>query len=229
MTEIDDPRAHAVPTPPSRMVVGAVIGLAGACIGFTAGYLVGREKRETPAIVTGPAAQAPVPTTPVLMAPVTPAPAPPAVPPPAAPDPEVKARHDAEVDRWIRQLKSPDPNAGDAFTATYKLKDLNDLRAVPALVEALQGHEDYYTRLGAASALGLMKACDAVPALIEAFDDREELVKAAALDALGNITGRDTEPAPNAANAAGKPSKEDWTNWWKQNEARVRRGLGQAK
>ena len=35
----------------------------------------------------------------------------------------------------------------------------------PALIDTLRAHKDYYTRLGAAVALGELRAADAVPAL----------------------------------------------------------------
>jgi hypothetical protein len=162
----------------------------------------------------------------------TPAPAPAPEPAPApAPsggdgrDPEAQKRHDAEVDLWISRLK--DPDTGVSFSATYKLKMLKDLRAVPALVETLRAHKDYYTRLGAASALGELRACDGVPALIEAIEDKEELVQTAALEALSAVTGRDARVMVGLTKKERRQLREDWQKWWKENEASVRQRLGQ--
>ena len=149
------------------------------------------------------------------------------VPPPMAPDPQAKRMHDAEVDKYVQRLK--DPDAGVAFTATYKLKDLKDLRAVPPLLETLKGHKDYYTRLGAAVALGEMKACDAVPALIEAMDDKADLVRTGAAEALEIITDHEVRSAVGASSSERSAIEEEWKIWWRENEASVRQRLGQSK
>lgn len=155
--------------------------------------------------------------------PFPPAPTPSAGTPP--PDPEAQRRHDQELEKWIKDLK--DPNNGIAFTATYKLKDLKDLRAVPALVETLQKHRDYYTRLGAAVALGELKSCDAVPALLDAFDDKEDLVQQAAAEAFTTITGFDLRFAVAATRKERKAIREQCSRWWKEHEPEVRLRLGQ--
>jgi hypothetical protein len=164
---------------------------------------------------------------PPTVATATPPPAP-ETPPPApvaATDPEAQRRHDLELEKWIRDLK--DPNNGIAFTATYKLKEMKDLRAVPPLVETLEKHKDYYTRLGAAVALGELKAADAVNALVEAFDDKEELVQQAAAEAFMNITGQDVHFKVASTRKERKAAKETAQRWWKDHEPEVRQRLGQ--
>jgi len=140
-------------------------------------------------------------------------------------DPDAQKRHDAEVDRWIERLK--DPDNGLSFSATYKLKDLKDLRAVPPLIETLKIHKDYYTRLGAATALGELHACDAVSALIDALDDREDLVQTAAGEALTTITGRDSRIMVGLSKKERKQLKDEWARWWKDHETEVRTRLNQ--
>ena len=144
---------------------------------------------------------------------------------PAPLDPDSQRKHDEELKKWLEALK--DPNAGIAFSATYKLKDLKDLRASPALIETLRTHKDYYTRLGAAVALGELKSADAVPALIEALEDKEDLVQQSAADALTTITGNDPKFVPGLTKKERKAIKETWAKWWKENEATVRQRLGQ--
>ena len=145
--------------------------------------------------------------------------------PPGPLDPESQRKHDEELKKWLEALK--DPNAGIAFSATYKLKDLGDLRAAPALIDTLRAHKDYYTRLGAAVALGVLKSADAVPALIDALDDKEDLVQTSAADALTSVTGNDPKFVGGLTKKERKAIKEGWGKWWKDNEATVRQRLGQ--
>jgi HEAT repeat protein len=140
-------------------------------------------------------------------------------------DPETQQRLDAELARLLKMLKDPDPSR--AFSATYKLKELKDLRAVPALVETLLRHKDYYTRLGAATALGELKACDAVPALIDALDDKDELVRVAAGEAIATIRGEATKPLVGLTKKELRAVKDDLARWWKENETAVRTRLAQ--
>jgi hypothetical protein len=149
----------------------------------------------------------------------------PAVPPPSADDAEAQRRHDDAVTTWIAKLK--DANPGVVFSATHKLKELKDLRAVPALVETLKTHKDFYSRLGAAVALGELKACDAVVALLDALDDKEDLVQQSAAEALTTITGQDPKFTVGLTKKERKAIKDQWARWWKENEAEVRRRLNQ--
>lgn len=166
----------------------------------------------------------PTPATPPVPTPSTEPAAPPVSRTPAV-DPKVAAEREAELKKWIEKLKDPDPST--SFSATYKLKDLKDLRATGPLVETLRTNRDYYTRLGAASALMEFRACDAVPALLDALDDKEELVQTAAADALLAITGHDAKWVPALTKKEKKAKREEWTKFWKENEASVRSRLGQ--
>ena len=166
--------------------------------------------------VPGGAAVAEAPTPPA--GPVSPASP---VPPPE--DPEVRRRHDAEVAKWIEMLK--DSNASISYSATFKLKELKDAKAVPALVEALKTNKDFWTRQGAASALGAIRSPDSVASLVDGLDDKEQIVFLAASDALIKITGRDFRFVPDPSPKERKTYRADWTKWWKENEAEVRRQL----
>ncbi len=142
-----------------------------------------------------------------------------------ATDPETQQRLDGELARLLKMLKDPDTSR--SFSATYKLKELKDLRATPALVETLLKHKDYYTRLGAATALGELKACDAVPALIDALDDKDELVRVAAGEAIATIRGEATKPLVGLTKKELRTVKDDLARWWKEHEPAVRTRLNQ--
>lgn len=148
---------------------------------------------------------------------------PPATPPRVAPpsDPE----RDAEVARWIERLK--DSNENVRFGATLELGRLKDLRAAEPLVTVLSEDKDYYVRLGAATALGDIKACAAVPALIEALDDKDGLVRTAANDSLQAITGQAFEFVTEMSGRERRKVMKQWRDWWKENEPGVRDRLGQ--
>jgi len=160
--------------------------------------------------------------------PTTPEPKPEPAPPTTQPMPErppADPEHDAEVTRWIERLK--DSNENIRFSATLELGRLKDLRAAAPLVEVLREDKDYYVRLGAATALGDMKACDAVPALVEALDDKDTLVRTAANDALQAITGQAFEFVTEMSGRERRKVMKQWRDWWKDNELAVRDRLGQ--
>ncbi len=68
--------------------------------------------------------------------------------------------------------------------------------AVPALIEAL-GDEKAERRAGAAAALGQIRpaAQSAIPALLKAVKDKDEIVRRHASYALSRIVGRESMPA----------------------------------
>ena len=153
-----------------------------------------------------------------------PAPAAPPEPVPAAPPPAVDP---GELQHAIDLLQ--DPNAGIAFSATISLGRMKDLRAVPALIKALKSHKDFYVRLGAADALRELKACDAVLDLVDALDDKDDLVRSSANMALQGITQHEESFAPTLGKQELRKVQAAWTRWWKENELSVRQRLGQAK
>jgi hypothetical protein len=179
------------------------------------------------------AVAAPPPAAPPAPAPVSPEPAaaPPvagnggAPPPPL--DPEAAKRREADLQRWIALLR--DPNEGIAFTATRKLAELKDLKAVPPLIDVLKTHRDYFTRQGAASTLGELQAADAVPSLMDALEDKDDTVQIAASEALSQITQQDFKFSLVLTKKEKKQIKEQWGKWWRENEGDVRKRLGQPK
>ncbi|MDJ0975164.1 MAG: HEAT repeat domain-containing protein [Planctomycetota bacterium] len=138
-----------------------------------------------------------------------------------APDPE----HEAQVKMWIERLK--DKNNDLVFTATVKLADLKDLRATQPLIVVLAKHKDFYARLGAATALGTLQAVDAVPALIDALGDKDELVRTAANEALIAITSNDQNFAADMSRNERQKVQRKYRTWFKNNEMELRRKLDQ--
>jgi HEAT repeat protein len=148
----------------------------------------------------------------------------PPTPPPAI-DPAEAKRRAADVDRNVALLK--DPSDTVAFSAAHALGDLGDLRAVPPLVEMLKTHRYYYARLAAAASLGQLRAADAMPALIDALEDKDTLVQTAVAEAIEGITGEHVQNPMGRSKKELKALKDHWTAWWKSNEAEVRRRLNQ--
>ncbi len=172
------------------------------------------------------AAVPPPPPTEPPPEPVTP-PTPGTTPTPEPGTPPPSTAPSAEVDRWIARLK--DPNENIRFTATLQLGLLKDLRATQPLIEVLQKDRDYYVRLGAATALGDVQAVDAIPALIEALEDDDGLVRTAANDALRAITDQPFEFVPGMSRSERRKLQRRWKDWYDQNEAALRTRYGQPK
>jgi HEAT repeat protein len=125
----------------------------------------------------------------------------------------------------LRNLRVGDDN--EAFNATTALAQLGDLRAVPALLVALQVHEDLYVRMGSVTALGHLKAVDAVPELIDALADMEPLVGRAALEALETITSRAVELEGPLVGERIEEAQRRFRSWFAANETALRERLGQ--
>ena len=144
---------------------------------------------------------------------------------PSVEDPAASRERALEVDRWVDRLK--DPNDGIAFSATLRLAELKDLRAVPPLVAVLLNHKDFYVRLGAATSLGDLKSADSVAALMDALDDKDDLVRIQSNQSLVSITRHDESFPANLQKPDRKKVILRWRAWWKDNEADVRARLGQ--
>ena len=159
-----------------------------------------------------------------------PQPAPPApAPDPATPQPttpvENGAEHERKLKMWIARLKDKDHDI--VFTATVKLADLGDLRAAKPLAEVVREHKDYYARLGAVTALGTLKAVDGVETLIDALDDKDDLVRMNASENLTAITGQDFPFDADMSRNERSKVKRRWRTWFKENEKPLRERLGQ--
>ena len=98
---------------------------------------------------------------------------------------------------WNRNLDREDFTNPSQLDSIYGLAAMGE-PAVPVLTEVL-GDTDWWTRAGAAAALGCMgePAHGAVPALVEALKDDSEWVRRNAADTLGNIgpSARSAVPA----------------------------------
>ena len=99
---------------------------------------------------------------------------------------------------WNRNLDRGDFTNPSQLDTIYGLAAMGE-PAVPALTEALGDDTNWWTRAGAAAALGCMgePAHGAVPALIEALKDDSEWVRRNAADTLGHIgpSARSAVPA----------------------------------
>ena len=105
-------------------------------------------------------------------------------PPPVSsgPTPEDIAANKEKAKQALSDLSNDD--AGTVFNATIVLGRYGGPEAVEPLVKVLKTHKDFYPRMGAATALGQLKACDAVVALIDTVLDKESNVFIAANQAL---------------------------------------------
>jgi HEAT repeat protein len=92
------------------------------------------------------------------------------------------------VDVLVEQLK--ERREGDRQAAVKALGEIADLKAIPALISTLQGDKRKRVRAEAASALGILRAKEAVIPLIQGLDptrERKRWVRRNAAEALGLI------------------------------------------
>jgi cyclophilin family peptidyl-prolyl cis-trans isomerase/HEAT repeat protein len=115
--------------------------------------------------------------------------------------------------RWDENLAAliADKDARVRKRAALAAGRIGDVRAVPALVEALKTGTDQDVRQLAAFAIGEVESPAGAEALIAVLDDTREPaeVRARAVEALGKIGGALSSNAPAAANQAGGPKAED--------------------
>lgn len=175
----------------------------------------------------GPVVSAPVPGKPPAVAPPTPPPGPTPGAAPEGPSPEEIAANKDKVKAAIADLASPD--IVKVFQACLLLQKLRDLEAVEPLLKVLRDYRDPYGRTAAATALGTLQACDAVPGLIAAFLDKDAGVFLAASQSFGKITAQDSGLSGDASRKDKTDAKEKWTRWWKDHEGEVRTRLKQPK
>jgi hypothetical protein len=131
------------------------------------------------------------------------------------------------VMRWISRLDDEDEDI--VFSATIELARLRAKEAVPHLIRVLRNHADFYARLGAATALGELTAADAVPSLIGALDDKDDLVRTAASEALHRITKQDFKFVSGLKQEDRVAIQRKWFDWWRDNETAVREQLARPK
>lgn len=178
---------------------------------------------------------------PVAVAAAAPAAAPkpapgPSLPKPALPGPpkpelpsvqEDPAVAKAIVDKALADLDSDQPET--IYPAITVVARRQVLAATPKLVKILSSHEDYLMRQAAASALGDLRACDAVPALADALKDKTQMVAQQAGKSLRLITDHDLGLSPQARPAERSKARGDMLEWWSRHEAEVRERLKQPK
>lgn len=203
--------------------------------------LSGGLDRETKALAALEARVKSVEERPAAAAPAAPASAPKPAPGPSAPKatlpgmpkPELPGVQEdpavakAVVDKALADLDSQEPET--IYPAITVVARRQVLAAVPKLVKILAGHEDYLMRQAAASALGDLRACDAVPALADALKDKTQMVAQQAGKALRLITEHDLGLSPTARPAERTKARGDMLEWWSRHEAEVRERLKQAK
>lgn len=140
-----------------------------------------------------------------------------------APDPQ----RAAAVKKWIDALK--DSNGEVVFTATIELGKLKDLSATDPLIHVLEKHNELWPRLGAATSLGDLRAVKSVPALIVALQDKEELVRSAAANALRGITEQDFDYVQGLSRSQRTKIQGRYKRWWGEHEDELRARLQQPK
>jgi len=147
----------------------------------------------------------------------------------AAREPRTPTELAVAVARAIRDLDDRDPDV--VFLAAMRLGELGHRRAVKPLLRVLKLHADDDARVAATSALGALKAADAVPTLIGTLNDRDPLVRYAAERALRSITRN--RPKSSLRQTASRNDRirlqKTWTAWWRENETPVRLRLKQPK
>jgi hypothetical protein len=146
---------------------------------------------------------------------------------PEGPTPDELAAKKAKVEAAIAALASPE--IGKVFSACVTLGKLGDLAAVEPLVKVLKEHKDVFAKTAAATALGSIHACDAVPTLLQALLDRDDGVTLAAALAFGKIAGVDAGMTGSPTRKERNDAREKWSKWWSANEAAVRAKWGQPK
>lgn len=147
--------------------------------------------------------------------------------PPAGPTPEELAANKAKVAAAIADLASPE--IAKVFPACVALGKFGDLEAVEPLLKVLREHKDAYARTAAASALGALRACDAVPTLLQALLDRDDRVTLSAAVAFGKIAAQDTGMTGSPTRKERNEARDKWSKWWTEHETEVRTRLGQPK
>jgi len=115
------------------------------------------------------------------------------------------------------------------FPAIEKIREHRVMEAVPRLIEIMGTFKAEFGRAAAATALGNMKAADAVPALADALVDKSGLVAQQANKSLIQITGFDTQLPASAGIRKRRALRGRIKEWWRGHEAEVRTRLDQPR
>ncbi len=133
------------------------------------------------------------------------------------PNPPPVAPPDPEVLRNIKDLQES-PDDGVRFAAAQELMKRKDPAAIPALTRALVEDSHFLVRRTCGRSLGLMRAWNAVPALIRALEDKESYVAQQANTALFNVTGQDFGVTQDSSPRDRKTKATAATKWWEKNK-----------
>jgi len=149
-------------------------------------------------------------------------PDPPPVDPPVKDDSPVPGEDpipqvDPEVASLCKKLLES-PEDGVRFPAANELGRLDDEAAIPALAYALVSDKHFLVRRACARSLNMLKAWYAVPALIDALEDKEAYVAQQANFALRNITGQDFQVTQEQSSSERKRRAKKARKWWDDNQ-----------
>ena len=112
----------------------------------------------------------------------------------------------------LEQLRSA--NVSERYVALVGLAASRDPRATAEVLPSLKD-ADIFLRMAAARALGDLASQEAIPALIDALDDEEALVREAAYLSLRSITQRDLQFDAHSPDAAERAKRiKAWREWW---------------
>lgn len=121
-----------------------------------------------------------------------------------------------ERDRWIAELSAGD--SGRRFTAIVELARLRDPAAIPELGKSLASDPDVYCRTEAGRTLGELRAMAAVPFLIAALRDRENMVVVTAAESLKLITSKSFGFTAKSSPQDRREAISRWESWWEKNK-----------
>jgi hypothetical protein len=137
-----------------------------------------------------------------------------ATPTPAAPE--------AKRPEWfafVEDLKSP--TSATRWRAVLGLGQSKDPAAAEYLVPVLKD-EDIFVRMFAARTLGDLGNPNSVSALIDALEDSEASVRAAAYAALTTITHRDLPFDPESSDGSERSRRvKAWREWWEKERGKA--------
>lgn len=124
-----------------------------------------------------------------------------------------------DVDGLVEALQHPDVRKSRLLRerVVEELENPADPRAVPALVDVLEGDPDMAARVFAADALGKVDDKRGLPALRKAIGDPEQPVRAWAIRSIGQVADRNSVDALIAC-------LDDGDSWVRESAARA---LGQ--
>lgn len=124
----------------------------------------------------------------------------------------------AAKDHWIEILRSERDDRW--LQAAMKLRELDAREVAPDLERIVRGQRGGMARVISAEVLGHWRVLESVDSLIESLSDKDNLVRAAAGQALVRIT-RHVVPD---GELEGEPAQlaQYWKQWWQKNERAVR-------